>query len=218
LILIIYDFIIISDSNSIKTMISIPKWTYLAKIQHISMIQTMYIWMFIVPIIAKVLTKVEETANLTIFSHTFNVQLGLPFSWKIFFLSAMSFAIANLLFVLRCYKLVKDHNSFSDFLEQGKNAKHIHQYAEAVNFPLKRDLSYNWEEWEGSEVTALSERIQDVKSSGEHLKQPFWDIYEKTDSSRKGWRVTCSLLYLFGFVLISIVLCQNIWVVLRMTF
>ena len=182
------------------------------------MIQTMYIWLFIVPIIAKVLTKVEETANLTIFNHTFNIQLGLPFSWKIFFLSAMSFAAANLIFVLRCYKLVKDHDSFSDFLEQGKSAKHIHQYAEEVDYPQQSDLSYYWEDGGEYEGPVEQKYSKEQRLKGEHLKSPFWEIYERTDLSRKGWRAACSLLYLFGFVLISIVLYQNIWVVLRMIF
>ena len=199
-------------------MMLIPKWSSLAKIQRIRMIQTMYIWLFIVPIIAKALTKVEEAANLTIFNHTFNIQLGLPFSWKIFFLSAMSFATANLIFVLRCHKMVKDHKNFSDFREQRKSSKHIHQYAEEVNYPQQSDLSYYWEDGGeyGDPVEQKYSKEQRLK--GEYLKQPFWEIYEMTDLCRKEWRVVCSLLYLFGFVLISIVLCQNIWVVLRMIF
>ncbi|MFQ5788314.1 MAG: hypothetical protein ACE5H1_10095 [Thermodesulfobacteriota bacterium] len=151
------------------------------------------------PIIAKALAKVEESANLTIFSHTFNIQLGLPFSWKVFFLSAMLFATANLIFVLRCYKLIKDHNSFSDFQEQGKSLRHIQQYATEVGHTLDTVRAF-------------------TPSQEDRLQYHFWEVYDDTDLCRKGGRIACSLLYLFGFFLISIVLYQNIWVVLRMTF
>ncbi len=124
----------------------IPKWSTLAKIQRFKVIRLMYIWLFIVPILAKAFTNVDETVNLTIFEHIFNIQLVLPFSWKAFFYSALLFTVANLIFMWKCYNLVKDHNSFSDFREQGKSGKHIHQYAYQVDYTKESDLSYYWVE------------------------------------------------------------------------
>ncbi len=117
----------------------------------------------------------------------------------------------------KCYNLVKDHNSFSDFREQGKSGKHIHQYAEEVGYPQESDLSYYWGDFKDRGIEKRKYSIEQ-RLKGEYLKEPFWAIYEHADSRRVGWRVASSLLYLFGFVLISIVICQNIWVVLRMIF
>jgi hypothetical protein len=183
----------------------IPKWSSLAKIERIKIVQSMYLWLFIVPILAKTLAKLEDTANLNIFGYVFNIHLELPFSWKIFYFSALCFAIANLVFVLRCYSLIKDHSSFADFLNQGKSDRHLSSYAEEAGLKLI-DFEYN------------RQYPEEFLLEGKHLKDPFWGLYERLDTARPSWKLLCSLFYLFGFILISIVFYQNFEVVLRMVF
>jgi len=187
----------------------VPKWSFLAKIQRIRTVKSMYVWLFIVPLIAKALIKVEGVADLTIFEHNFSIQLGLPFSWKVFYFSAISFAAANLVFLSRSYNLIKDHSSFSDFRDQGKSQRQLDQYANEAEFSLA-DIGYD-EDYEKNFP-------QEFRLEGKHLQDPFWRLYEKLDNARPYWRFICGILYLLGFILISIILYQNIEVVLKMMF
>ena len=74
------------------------EWDQLRKIKEIRVIRSMYIWLFIVPVSAKALSTINTEAKLIIFNHIFDVNLTLPFSWKIFYFSALSFAIANVIY------------------------------------------------------------------------------------------------------------------------
>lgn len=163
----------------------------------------MYIWLFIVPILAKTLAGLEDVASITVFDYSFNLQLSLPFSWKVFYFSALFFAAANLLLLSRCYSLIKDHKSFTDFREQGKQEIQLSNYAKEIGMSLDQ-LNYR------------DDYDQAFLLEGKHLQEPFWRLYEQLDEARLGWRIGCSFLYSFGFVLMSIILYQNFVVVLRL--
>lgn len=104
------------------------KWSQLVKIQRIRIVQLMYVWLFIVPILAKAFSKLEKAAHVIVFGCKFQVQLSLPFSWNIFYFSALSFAAANLVFILRSYTLIKDHSDFLDFAGKGKRESQLARY------------------------------------------------------------------------------------------
>jgi len=166
----------------------------------------MYMWLFIVPILAKAFAKLERVANVNMFSSTFELSLELPFSWKVFYFSALSFAAANLIFILRCYSLVKDHKSFADFRDQGKGERQLEQYAREAGLAFEEFAKF-------AEVVA-----EDARLEGRHLQEPFWRIYEGLNEARPAWRAACGVLYLVGFILISIVLLQSVLTVVRLTF
>lgn len=209
--------------------VKVPPWSTLAKIQRFKVIQSMYIWLFIVPIIAKTLAKVEQTASLTIFDHTFNIQLSLPFSWKVFYFSAFCFTVANLIFMWKCYKLIKDHNNFSDFQEQGKGARHLYDYSleagEDVDEDLNRltNIELGTGEFEPDDGFRMPETEFEKKYKNEdrrqtYFKSQFWTLRSLSDTNRLFYRVMCSLLYLLGFILIGYVFIENFATVLKMFF
>ncbi len=171
----------------------------------------MYLWLLIVPIIAKALSKLEDVVNITVFGHSFDLELALPFSWKIFYFSALSFALANVVFIWKSYSLIKEHRSYTDFRDQGKWNKQIVDYANEI------DLSK-------SQVEILAEQQINEESSmvGDHdermLRVSFWLVFEKTDCERPYWRLTCGLLYVGGFTLLSIIIVQNLGEVMRLSF
>lgn len=94
-------------------------WSQLEKLNAVKFIQTMYIWVFLLPILVKLilvklLEHVGESARLTIFGYTFEALLSLPFSWIAFYFSALAFALANLIFQARCPSIIKDHRKKGD--------------------------------------------------------------------------------------------------------
>lgn len=66
-------------------------WSQLNQIKDVKIISSMYVWIFIVPILAKVLSLVSDIATVTVFNYTFEVNIGLPFSWRSFYFSALFF-------------------------------------------------------------------------------------------------------------------------------
>jgi len=128
----------------------------------------------------------------------------LPFSWKIFYFSALFFAAANLLFLARCFSLIKDHKSFSDFLDQGKDHGQLSYYAYEVDLSLK-DIGYE----------SFDNQPYEFQFENKYLSKPFWILFNHLNSKRKGWRWTCSILYLIAFTLISIIIFQNFMEVMR---
>jgi hypothetical protein len=75
----------------------------------------MYIWLLVVPTASKLLFNIGEAAKIVVFLHPFTVNLTLPFSWKVFYLAAIFFTFATLLFKFRCPKLIRDHRNYDSF-------------------------------------------------------------------------------------------------------
>lgn len=172
----------------------------------------MYIWIFLVPVIARLFEQVGESAILTIFNYTFEAQLTLPFSWVIFYFSAIFFAVANILFQIRCPQIVKDHSGYSDFAQSNKGVQHLDGYLFQAGM--------NWEglRQELAQQDFYFEEIAEVTNSGSDdnlLRKMFWVIYNRAEKIRKTSKAITFSFYIIGFFLISIVVMQNVVFVIR---
>lgn len=178
-----------------------PSWESLSKIQNTWHVKTTYVWLFIVPIAAKFLSQLDDNVTLTIFQHQFNVLLNLPFSWKMFYFGALCFSLSNVMYLARCYPIVKENRSYFDFEKNGKGKLQIVQYAKQIGMEL------------GSEVCASS--TDQLKNSD--LKDVFWEVFQEASIRRKPERVVCGILCTLGYVSIFIVLVENLYEVLTLT-
>lgn len=172
----------------------------------------MYIWIFLVPIAARLLENVEEAATVTIFSYTFEAQLTLPFSWLVFYFSAIAFAAANLIFQIRCPDIVKEHSDYSEFKQSNMGIEHLDRYLNQVglNWEGLRLLIERQDEY-FSEVAEAS----NPKQADGLLRKRFWAIYWVGNQHRIIEKFSALILYIIGFVLFSIVLLQNIVFVIQ---
>ena len=182
----------------------IPKWSAIKKIQQLRIVKSMYVWLFVVPIIAKFFSKLEDVVNVTIFNYTFNLQLGLPFSWKVFYYSALLFVFANLIFLFRCFTMIKDYNNLFEFDRDGREEDQILDYLKEASLKVRKYAVDQFEKY-GIKIS--------TKNS-----QRFWVAYNVLDNDRKRSRILCSGLYLGAFIMISIILFQNLMVVIEFTF
>lgn len=164
---------------------SIWEWTGLRGVGKSRVLATSYVWFLVVPTIAKVSHSLPASV------HVFGEDLplvSLPFSWILFYFSAVFFTVAGLLFSLRCPGIVKDHVDRSSFEAAGKTDWHLAYYAREIGM---------------AELDVHKGRTD------------FWDVLSAASRSREWSARSCFACYAIGFVLIGAVAIQNLWFVLR---
>lgn len=92
-------------------------WSTLRSIGNSRAIQSASIWILVVPILAKTLSLVNDVATFSVFGGEITLNLALPFSLKAFFFGALAFAIGNLIWNIKCPRIIRSYRSFDDFLK-----------------------------------------------------------------------------------------------------
>jgi len=116
-------------------------WQTLRAIQNNKLIKSMYVWLFIVPILAKIVSYVDDKIQIVVFEKIFILDLVLPFSWQSLFFTAFLFVIANLLFVLFAPNIIKEHINYQDFINSGKGEKQLEEYMISPNLENTENLN-----------------------------------------------------------------------------
>ncbi len=101
------------------------KWTSQRSLANSKIVKSSYIWLLVVPFLARVLHTLNESINFTIFDAQITLSTSLPFSWQLLFLAACFFSVANILFSIFCPDLVKSYGNYSDFESHGKTRMQI---------------------------------------------------------------------------------------------
>ncbi len=103
----------------------VPSWVTIRALGKNKILNTSYIWIVLVPIIAKLLEKAPEVIKLEIFGAMTEIPLELPFSWGVFYFSAVCFFFASIIFILFCPAIIKRFADFSDFLGSGESGRYF---------------------------------------------------------------------------------------------
>lgn len=181
-------------------------WSQLTKIRDIKLISSMYIWIFLVPIAVKVLSLTSDIATVEVFKYQFAIHLSLPFSWQVFYFSALSFALATLLYQARCPRIIKEYPTYSSFEQEGKPEWHLKEYA--------NDIGLDYVEYREGIECAMEENDIEYLEGKEFTQSLFWSIHHKADRERNASFTICLSAYVIGFILIGWVVMQNfIWVI-----
>ena len=106
----------------------VTDWKVLKKFADIKLVKFSYIWIITVPVLAKLLMKIGDVLPIKIGEVTFNINLSLPFSWQMFFFSALSFSLAQFIFNLVCPEIVKDFKNQREFENDGKTVIQLGSY------------------------------------------------------------------------------------------
>ena len=183
------------------------RWSTLGQLHSVRAVRTMYLWVFFVPIAAKILENVGSEVILHAFGPPLRLHLALPFSWIVFYFSAVSFALAELIYLVRCPRIVRDQSTYTQFRDAGKGVEHLDNYIYEVGL-----------NWEG--LRQLLERQDDYfaeVAEAENPSQPdgllrkrFWAAYSRGDRYRVVSQIASAALYLVGVSLISYVAAQNL--------
>lgn len=174
-------------------------WDFLKSFQSSKLIQSMSIWLFLTPLAAKFLSKIEEHIEFTLSNQVYILDLTLPFSWSVFFFSALLFTAANILYYIFAPVIIKDNDDYGSFLESGKGREHLEKYSSGN---LNTELVY-----------FLRNNSKGDRASVDP-KEWFWKVYNIKNKENYHIRFTIVLFYLLGFVMLLCVVLQNIlWVI-----
>ncbi|BBJ23294.1 hypothetical protein W01_12210 [Candidatus Nitrotoga sp. AM1P] len=164
----------------------------------------MYLWLLIVPVFAKFFEHIRNTATIELFSYKFTVSLALPFTWQVFYFSALCIVIANVIYQVFCPSIIKDHANYSHFKAEGKGINQLKKYSSQTQFNVEL---HQLMEQMGIE---MNNEAQDE----DNLQKLFWAIYENASELHKLARVACVIFLGIGLLLIGWVVVENMtWVI-----
>lgn len=183
--------------------IALP-WSRLRWFGSSRVIQTSYLWLFAVPALAKLLEALESPVVMEALGPGWVLTLELPFSWKVFYFSALAFAVGTITYHLRCPRLIRDHSDLGDFGRQGKSLAELWHYAAEVGVEADRDPRVY--------PNAPKERWE---IDQDRLRERFWKIWNISDDSRPLARGVANVCYAIGLSLAVIVVIQNLVFVVK---
>jgi hypothetical protein len=194
-------------------------WDKLRTIQNSKIISSTYVWLFVVPLFAKLLSKINNSIKITIDGNLYEFVIELPFSWEVFFYSSLCFVIGNVIFLVLAPELIKDFKDYGEYTGSRRNIHHLSRYmTEKYKLHLNNVRD---KELENSKVYEELRRLSG--SNGSSNKQApkteedqFWWLYDYLNTEYRYFRYICSAFYAIGFVLFSWVIIRNIfWVLIH---
>jgi len=184
-------------------------WRNINRLGKNRLLGTSYFWLVVVPILAKLLSIIENPLDFTHFVPGLKIDLNLPFSWQLFYFSAVMISIAGAIYHLCCPKIIKYFNDFSDYQKEGRGSPYLISYSERLkNFTIEGDAS----------------RLVDEPIGIDHEQRMllnamlFWQIYEYEKVTSPVARFICFSLYIIGILLLLIVLFDNFLFVIEQTY
>ncbi len=204
----------------------LPKWTTLRNFGNLKIFKTFYFWIIFVPLCAKFFEDVNGKISIRFLDYPWNLTLSLPFSWQIFYFSSVAIGLAMLLFSIRCPEIIRIYNTYTDFNDAGKTRYQVREYfidhinIEKLDFDLKYRIALFLNEFTGYqnpqiEVDKCKTKRDLVRlvfennvESGKNMDS-FWFVQDSVNTSNLFSRMLCTLLFIVGFILMSIVFCQN---------
>ncbi|WP_143592225.1 hypothetical protein [Thioalkalivibrio halophilus] len=187
----------------------IPLWSFLRTLRTNRLVSSTYIWLIIVPVAAKATAGLNEYLSFETGGTTHSIALTLPFSWQIFFLSALMFVIGNILFIVFSPKFIKLYSDFGYFTRLGGRMDHLEAH---------KDEAMKGSENQNKRLRELAGIKQNEKSEPERSKDLFWALHENYNDKCIVKRFLVSLAYLLGFLLFSWVALSNIYWALKEIF
>jgi len=101
-------------------------WKFLTIYGNNKYVNRTYIYLFAIPLIISIIKKLEFL----------NLSHAIPFSWQLLFLSAIFFSLGTLIFNWFAPSIIKDNNTFADFINNGKTWWNLQKYKEELNLPF----------------------------------------------------------------------------------
>ena len=103
-------------------------WEFISKYGKNTFVKNSYIYLIIVPFLAKLLSKLENPLKIILSGIEYKFDLSLPFSWILFYFAALAFTIGYIIFFIRAPNIIKENVNFSDFSDAKKNFNHLNGY------------------------------------------------------------------------------------------
>lgn len=156
-------------------------WETLSGFGKNKVVKSSLVWVVITPIIAKVIFFINEE---------YCINIIMPFSWELFYYSAILFMIANFTYQYYCPRIIYENSSYSEFKNKGLDKLRLLEYSESKPiFESKIEV--------GLEKDTLKE------------KQVFNELWQDVLNDTLIVRRVISILYIVAVLLFAIVFIQN---------
>jgi hypothetical protein len=214
-----------------------PKWSDLKQYGTSRILRSSYYWILVVPVVARVLRNVRGPYTISVFHSPLTLELVLPFSWQMFYWSAVCIGVATLIYSVRCPELIREYSSFASFAGPGRGQRQLFDMLRELLLAKHVWRSNNWpiraQTWlrdflilgargdrtrAVEEMTILKEEDRVTEQALDQMKiipardvltRAFWFARSMAEWSRFWSRTLCAVFYLLGLSLFMIVLVQN---------
>jgi len=181
-------------------------WSTLRDIEHNKIVHSTFMWLFIVPLSAKLFSKLENTISFEISDKLITLDLTMPFSWQALFFSACFFVIGNLMVSFLLPDLIKNFKNFNEFNTSGKTEEHLKEVAGET-------LKENQESINNLKKLAGIGKAEIKTDSQDGFKNRFDKIYSNVNYGNIWQRGLCTCMYLVGLLFIIDIAYKNLmWV------
>ena len=196
------------------------------------MILTSYFWIIFVPIAANLITKLNNPLNFLILGETIQVNMDLPFSWKLFFYAACCFTVASVIFKLSCPVSIRNYKNYDDFKQKG--GSYIEIYSDLLihhralgEFALWRTLQISTGVDHEEEYQLASRHSPETTEtppdyfmltppSDNRMNDAFFHIRSLVSELRTPARILAAFFYLIGLILVFLISTQNLLYVVEL--
>ncbi|ROR70441.1 hypothetical protein EDB59_1095 [Vibrio crassostreae] len=186
------------------------KWTLVKILGNSNIVKSNYVWIFVLPFIAKNIDNINKTLNL---------DLAITFSLSRLFYASLCFAIATLIYQLRCPLMIKENANFRTFTEDGKNVQHIVEYHEQCTKQLLSNLNRDsmkefCSEFDKDVSLENKDLISHVKGASyidKELKDSFfWKMFNYLNTEFKFAAIFCLVFYTLGIIFLFLTALGNV--------
>lgn len=103
-----------------------PRWEKFRDFFQITIFRYLVVWFSVVPVLAAMFASLPQSLLIPLGeSSQFTINLTLPFSWQMLWLSSLFFLIAWSIYIFRCPSFVKKYNKYSDYQSYGHDHRDI---------------------------------------------------------------------------------------------
>lgn len=171
------------------------KWSQIVSIGRSRLVQSAYIWLFLVPIAARAFQFTDSPIIIGV-DDQIEISLKLPFSWQLFYAAASLFTFGHCLYIFSCPAIVRDFENYMDFKNKGHGIVYLHEYRKRMSGIISKKTVNDL----ANSVALSSGALRELGSL-----EIFWEIYNSEDTSRPFPLVLCVVMYAFGLIFIGIV-------------
>lgn len=181
-------------------------------------LKTSYIFLFLVPVLARASINIPDSVTIPFWDKTLEIPLALPFSWIVLFVSACLASLGNVIYTVRCPKLVKQFTDYPSFEESKRDGTHLRSTIDLLALNRKESMRDKIEDvQERYNMVPIQHEILAKTLQGKISCDPaeFYFVRDAANLGRRRSRLIASIAYILAFICLGIIAVQNVCYVIQ---
>jgi len=209
--------------HSVEKMSESPRgvtwtWDTIKGFGQAKVLRASFIFLFLVPIFANLLSNLPEEITVPLFDKTLAIPLLLPFSWFLLFISSLFASVGNVIYSAFCPTLIKEFKDYQSFEESKRDGTYLLAFVKELSFKEDVEILPHLEALNNLynripiDIRKVSEQIMDTRKL---TPQGFYFVRDSVNLKQPLLRLVASVSYFISFVCLGIIAVQNVLYVLR---